>query len=135
MALSNLNPFSKKPEEAKPAAIKKKEAKVKKSGSGKSGNEKILAALKSVLRPIVSEKNTMLNALNKYIFEVAPETNRIEVKKGIEVLYNVRVESVNIIPIKKRAVRYGKTSGWTKAGKKAIVTLKKGEKIEVSKGV
>ena len=56
MALSNLNPFSKKPEEAKPAAIKKKEAKVKKSGSGKSGNEKILAALKSVLRPIVSEK-------------------------------------------------------------------------------
>lgn len=135
MALSNLNPFSKKPEEAKPAAIKKKEAKVKKSGSSKAGNEKTLAALKSVLRPIVSEKNTMLNALNKYVFEVAPETNRIEVKKGIEVLYNVRVESVNIIPVKKRAVRYGRTSGWTKAGKKAIVTLKKGEKIEVSKGV
>ena len=135
MALSNLNPFSKKPEEAKTGTVKKKEVKEKKSGSGKAGNEKTLAALKSVMRPIVSEKSTMLNALNKYVFEVAPSTNRIEVKKGIEVLYNVRVESVNIISVKKRAVRYGKTSGWTKAGKKAIVTLKKGEKIEVSKGV
>ena len=135
MALSNLNPFSKKPEDAKPAAAKKKAGKEKKLGSGKASNQRTLAALKAVLRPIVSEKNTMLNALNKYVFEVAPETNRIEVKKGIEVLYNVRVESVNIIPVKKRSVRYGRTSGWTKARKKAIVTLKKGEKIEVSKGV
>ena len=135
MALNNLNPFSKKPEDAKPAAAKKKAVKEKKSSSGNAGNQRTLAALKAVLRPIVSEKNTMLNALNKYVFEVAPETNRIEVKKGIEVLYNVRVESVNIIPVKKRSVRYGRTSGWTKARKKAIVTLKKGEKIEVSKGV
>ena len=135
MALNNLNQFSKKPEDAKPAAVKKKAVKEKKSGSGKAGNQRTLAALKAVLRPIVSEKNTMLNALNKYVFEVAPETNRIEVKKGIETLYNVRVEGVNIVPVKKRSVRYGRTSGWTKARKKAIVTLKKGEKIEVSKGV
>jgi len=137
MALSNLNPFSKKSADSKSAAAKQKETKVKgkKIGSSKVSNEKTLAALKSVLRPIVSEKNTMLNALNKYIFEVAPETNRVAVKKGIEVLYNVRVESVNIISVKKRAVRYGKTSGWTKARKKAIITLKKGDKIELSKGV
>ena len=129
-------PFSKKTGEAKKSFPKKiKKAKSPKSSNPKAGDEKMIAAMKSILRPVVSEKSTQLAALNKYIFEVALQANRIEIRKGIEVLYDVHVEGVNTIPVKKRFVRHGKTSGWTKAQKKAIITLRKGDKIEVSKGV
>lgn len=126
-----LNPFHKKEGAKKP---KKKPAKIK-TATGKMSVEKTVRAQGVVLRPIVSEKSTMLSALNQYVFEVNPEANRIEIKKGIETLYNVHVVRVNTIPEKGKFVRYGRTAGWTKKRKKAIITLLQGEKIEVSKGV
>ena len=79
-----------------------------------------------------TEKGTMLEADRKYQFEVSMRANKIEIKKSIEEIYKVEVESVRIVilPGKLKRVRneLGKTSDW----KKAIVTLKEGQKIEVT---
>lgn len=79
-----------------------------------------------------TEKSTVLEAYNKYLFSVDPRTNKIEIKKAVEEIYKVKVKSVNTMKVrgKMRRVRYqpGKTSSW----KKAIVTLKEGHKIEIT---
>ena len=78
-----------------------------------------------------TEKGTLLGSQNKYLFSVDLGANKIEIKKAIEEIYDVKVSKVNTlrVPGKKRRVRYkeGKTPDW----KKAIVTLKEG-KIEVA---
>jgi len=86
-------------------------------------------AYRVLLRPIITEKATDLSALDKYVFEVALDMNKIEVKKGVKELYGVTVLRVNIIKNMGKEVRYGKSHGRTKNWKKAIVTLKKGDKI------
>lgn len=97
-------------------------------------------AYKIILRPVVTEKNTMLNEQGKYIFEVAMETNKIEVKKAIEEIFGVQVKDVNIVNVKgklkKRRTRRGVTQGFTNDWKKAIVTLAPDSKpIEIFEGV
>lgn len=97
-------------------------------------------AYKIILRPIITEKNTGLNEQGKYTFEVAMETNKIEVKKAIEEVFGVQVKSVNIVNVrgkfKKRRTRQGITQGYTKDRKKAIVTLMPDSKpIEIFEGV
>ncbi len=100
----------------------------------------MLNAHKIIIRPIITEKNTRLNEDSKYIFEVAMETNKIEVKKAIEEIFGVNVTSVNIINVrgklKKRRTRQGVTQGYTRDWKKAIVTLAPDSKpIEIFEGV
>jgi large subunit ribosomal protein L23 len=100
----------------------------------------MLNAHKIIIRPIITEKNTRLNEDSKYIFEVAMETNKIEVKKAIEEIFGVNVTSVNIINVrgklKKRRTRQGITQGYTRDWKKAIVTLSPDSKpIEIFEGV
>lgn len=97
-------------------------------------------AYKIIIRPIITEKNTRLNEDGKYTFEVAMETNKIEVKKAIETIFGVNVKSVNIVNVKgklkRRRTRQGVTQGYTKDWKKAIVTLTPDSKpIEVFEGV
>ncbi|HLC99417.1 MAG TPA: 50S ribosomal protein L23 [Patescibacteria group bacterium] len=144
-----LNPFSKKTKIGKPVSEKKQavvaapkttvknvsEKKAAKELTGETADARLVHAAGIVLRPIVSEKGTMLSEIGKYLFDVNKSANRIEVKKAVERIYNVHVEKVNVLPVRSRFVRYGKASGWTKRRKKAIVQLRKGEKIEVSKGV
>ena len=88
-------------------------------------------AYRFVLNPHVTEKATNGNILNKYTFKVAKNSNKIEIKKAIEKLYKVKVSSVNIqnIPSKKRQI--GRYMGTKSGFKKAIITLKEGQKIEV----
>lgn len=83
-----------------------------------------------LIKPIITEKAMNLSASGKYVFEVAPKTNKTEIKKAIKLLYKVNPIKVNIIKVKGKKVQYGKARGRTKNWKKAIVTLKKGEKIE-----
>ena len=95
---------------------------------------------KIIVRPIITEKNTRLNEINKYIFEVTEESNKIEIKKAIEEIFGVQVKSVNIVNIRgklrKRRTRHGVTQGYTKDIKKAIVTLTADSKpIEIFEGV
>ena len=92
-------------------------------------------AYKVLIKPLVTEKGTFLATDNKYIFEVGIKANKKQIRKSINNTYNVDVVKVNIIPVKGKSVRYGKVKGRTKNRKKAIVTIKKGQTIEVYEGV
>lgn len=85
--------------------------------------------LKNILR---TEKGTRMLADNKYIFRVDKGANKIQIKQAVEEIYNVKVIKVNTVKTrgKWKRLRYqeGKTPDW----KKAIVTLKEGDKIDVA---
>ncbi len=85
--------------------------------------------VKTLLR---TEKGTILEPHRQYVFQVYNSANKAEIKKAIEEIYSVKVQSVNtaLFPGKQKRVRqeYGKTSDW----KKAIVTLKDGFKIDIT---
>ncbi|MGC3978791.1 MAG: 50S ribosomal protein L23 [Paludibacteraceae bacterium] len=88
-----------------------------------------------IIKPIVTEKMTQLgDKLNRYGFRVQKDANKIEIKKAIEEMYSVTVTDVNtLIVAPKRKSRYTKTgmvNGATSAYKKAVVTLKDGDKID-----
>jgi len=79
-----------------------------------------------------TEKSIYLEPDRQYFFQVAKTANKIEIKKAVEEIYNVKVDSVNtcVVPGKLKRVRQaqGSTTPW----KKAIVKLKEGQKIEVT---
>ena len=79
----------------------------------------------------ITEKATELEKENKYVFKVFQKTNKIEIKKAIEDLYDVDVVDVKIINVPRRRKRLGRQEGWKKGYKKAIVKVKKGQKIEI----
>lgn len=88
-----------------------------------------------ILRPVVTEKSTMLrNKYNKYTFIVHKNANKISVQDAIKNLFDVTPIKVNIINIrgKKKRVRY--KLGYTSSYKKAVITLKQGEKIGIFEG-
>jgi large subunit ribosomal protein L23 len=85
---------------------------------------------KILIRPIITEKTTLLQKEGKYVFEVSEKANKIEIKKAIEKIYKVKPVKVNIINVKEKPMRRRGIPGRKKGFKKAIVTLKKGEKIE-----
>jgi len=84
-----------------------------------------------ILRPVISEKTTELMEKNKYVFQVPMKVNKIMVKQAVKELFGVKPESINIVRMrgKTRRVRYryGNRPAW----KKAIITLRHGDKIEV----
>jgi len=89
-----------------------------------------------LLRPIITEKAMMLGEENNcFVFEVSPRANKISIKKAVEEIYNFTPIKVNIVKIKGKRVRYGRSQGRTKNKKRALVFLKKGDQIEfVKKG-
>jgi len=84
-----------------------------------------------IIRPIISEKSTASMEKNKYVFEVPIKANKVMVKQAVEAIFGVQPVSVNVLVMrgKRRRVRFrvGRTAAW----KKAIVTLKSGDKINV----
>ena len=82
-------------------------------------------------KPHISEKSTMLKDQNKYIFVVSKKANKNEIKKEIEKMYNVRVLDVNTIRIKPKNKRFKNIVYKKDKYKKAIITLKKGHKIDL----
>lgn len=96
-----------------------------------------MSAVKSIYSiiksPLVTEKSTRDAAYRKYAFWVDREANKIEVKRAVEKIYNVKVDRVNseIIKGKTKRIRQnqpGKTSSW----KKAIITLREGFEIKLA---
>ncbi|HYE22081.1 MAG TPA: 50S ribosomal protein L23 [Verrucomicrobiae bacterium] len=77
----------------------------------------------------LSEKTNAFAGQGSYVFKVARDANKIEVKKAIESVYDVHVNRVNIISVKGKHRRIGRSVGRTSDWKKAIVTLRPGEKI------
>ena len=84
---------------------------------------------------MVTEKGTYLASQNKYIFEVTPWANKVEIKKAIKAVYGVEPIKVNIVTLSGKKVRYGRTHGKTKDRKKAVITLAEGQTLEVYEGV
>lgn len=115
----------------------KKEAgkKIEKAERSRTPKERIISAYRVIKEPHITEKASYLGEQNKYIFKIEPRANKSEVKKAVETLYNTKVMKVNIICSAPKKRRVGKNEGWRgglkKGFKKAIVTLKKGEKIEI----
>ena len=89
-----------------------------------------------IIKPIVTEKQTAITEKfpNRYGFRVSPDANKLEIKKAVEVMYGVNVESVNTMNYagkkKSRYTKSGIINGKTSSFKKAIVTLKEGETID-----
>lgn len=92
-------------------------------------------AYRVLISPVVTEKATAHVSENKYEFEVADDTNKIEIKKAIKSVYGFEPLNVNIINVRGKRTISGRVRGKRKNWKKAIVTLKKGEKIEIYEGV
>jgi large subunit ribosomal protein L23 len=90
----------------------------------------------AVIIPRLSEKTTGLEKLNKYVFRVEGKSNKVDIRKALEKTYGVKVDKVNIVTVKSRARRYGRTSGRIGSFKKAIVTLKPdSKKIEIAEAI
>ena len=96
---------------------------------------KKISHLDSIIRPIITEKATILSEQNKTVFKVHKKANKKNIKKNIEKIFKVKVIKINIINIKsKYKLRQGKTSV-KKGYKKAIITLKKGQSIDLTTGI
>ena len=89
----------------------------------------------SIRQPIITEKATILSEQNKTVFKVHKRANKKNIKKNIEKIFKVNVTKINIINKKtKKKIEQGKLS--TKSGyKKAIITLKKGQSIDLTTGI
>jgi large subunit ribosomal protein L23 len=86
-------------------------------------------------RPLVTEKNTSLQTMNKYAFEIADGANKMMIKQAVEKAFKVTVLGVNVVTVRGKSKRMGRRMVQTNPWKKAIVTLKAGDKIEYFEGV
>lgn len=86
-------------------------------------------------RPLVTEKGTYLQEQNKYLFEVAIVANKPQVKQAVEKAFDVTVQSVNLMTVAGKRKRYGRAITKRPDWKKAVVTLKEGDKIQIFEGV
>ena len=84
-----------------------------------------------IIAPVITEKSAHQAEQNVYTFKVASNANKTEIKKAIEAAFGVKVEKVNTLNTKSKAKRVGRYTGKTKTYKKAFVTLKDGETIEL----
>lgn len=108
---------------------KKTEKKVStKKGLGKD-------AYKVLVKPLISEKASSMGVDSKYVFVVSSEANKIMVKKAIEQVYGIKPINVNIINNKGKQVKSRNIRGKRKDWKKAVVTLPKGQSIQIYEGV
>lgn len=89
-------------------------------------------AFEVLIQPLLTEKiTTMREGANKVGFLVKKDANRIEIKRAVEAALKVRVERVNVLNVMGKKKRLGRFVGQRSDWKKAIVTLKEGEKLEL----
>ena len=86
-------------------------------------------------RPLITEKNTRLQAQGKYAFEVAKGANKHQIRQAVEKAFSVKVTAVNVMMMPGKTRRVGKRQILTQSWEKAIVTLKAGDTIELFEGV
>lgn len=89
-----------------------------------------------VKKPLFTEKGSSLKeSENKVLVEVAMNANKIEIKKAIEEIFKVKVDKVATVKMPSKTKKWGKSVGRTSERKKAIITLKKGQKLDFVEGV
>jgi large subunit ribosomal protein L23 len=121
---------TKKPEEKKPAAPKDEKAAVaapaKKAAPAETGD-----AHRLLMRPLVTEKSSAMSKNGTYVFAVAPDATKLEVKTAIKSVYGVDVADVRVMVVRGKRVRTRTGFSHRKNWRKAIVTLKKGTTLDV----
>lgn len=123
----------KKEKEKKKKTEPKKEEQVEKKKPAVSRSKKHakVETFRILKEPHISEKATYLSDQDKYVFKVYPNANKTEIKKAVEALYGVKVKKVNIVKIPRKKKEFRGIEGSKPGYKKALVTLEKGEKIEI----
>ncbi|MGB0757034.1 MAG: 50S ribosomal protein L23 [Patescibacteria group bacterium] len=130
--ISKMKKKSDQPQE-KAQVTAEKSTKTKKSVTKK--NVATPPAARILLRPLVTEKGSQQQSLNKYFFEVERSANKIDIKRTIESMYKVDVVAVRVMNVRGKRVMFARRAGARRAWKKAIVTLKKGQRITTVEGV
>ncbi len=133
-SMSILNIFKKKP--VKKVAKKEKKPKkavepTPKAVPKKIRKKQIGSAVLVLKSPHITEKATALMGKNQYVFKIFPKANKQMIKRAVEQIYDVDVVNVRIVSIPGKQKRLGKTKGWKQGYRKAIVSLKKGDEIEM----
>jgi large subunit ribosomal protein L23 len=82
-------------------------------------------------RPLVTEKNAVLQSAGKYVFEVGTRANKMEIKDAVQTAFKVTVTGVNVMNVPGSSKRVGRRMAFSPAWKKAVVTLKPGDKIDL----
>ncbi len=96
---------------------------------------KALHPMQVLVRPLITEKGTLLASEGKYAFEVAEHATKPQIKEAVQKAFNVTVVSVNTMHVPGKMRRVFRSRGMTRAWKKAIVTVSPGDKIELFEGV
>ena len=92
-------------------------------------------AYNTIIKPIVTEKSTLLLENNQVVFLVDINSNKIDIKKSIELIFGVKVSGGNVIKVKGKTKRFKGTVGKRSDYKKAIISLPDGQSIDLSAGV
>lgn len=85
-----------------------------------------------IVRPVVTEKSTVAAEQNKVVFMIAPEASKLDVKKAVETMFEVKVSKVNTVKLPGKTKRFKGKLGKRNDVRKAIVTLKDGETIDLA---
>lgn len=88
-----------------------------------------------LLRPVVTEKSTGRMADNEYTFDVHRNANKVQIKQAVEEIFKVKVLSVNTVHIVGKVKRMGRFEGKRPDRKKAVVTVRPGDRIEIFEGL
>ena len=88
-----------------------------------------------LLKPTITEKSTLLQESGRYTFEIDPRANKIQVKEAVEKNFNVTVIGVNITKLHGKRKRYGPRVKKMPDIKKAVVTLRPGDRIDLIEGL
>lgn len=88
-----------------------------------------------VIRPIITEKATMMSEHNTHVFKVGLDASKPEIKSAVEQLFKVKVKSVNTLVVKGKTKRFRGKIGVRSDYKKAMVTLEAGQKIDMAAGI
>lgn len=140
--MSILNKWSKKKEQEQLEQVstgvdvekKTKSKTTKKEATAKSAGASTIA-YKIIKKPLVSEKAGMAEMHGSYTFVVAQDANKTQIKQAIKELYGIMPSKVATMQMEGKQVRFGYTQGRRSDWKKAIVTLPKGQSIDIHEGV
>ncbi len=89
----------------------------------------------TIVAPVITEKSTYLSEENKVVFKVAIDASKPQIKDAVEQLFGVTVTAVNTVVVKGKTKRFRGIKGRRSDVKKAIVTLKDGQSIDVATGL
>ena len=87
-----------------------------------------------IIKPILTEKTTFLAEMGKYAFRVHKDSNKLDIQRAVEELFRVDVVAVNVLRVRGKWRRFGRSRGRRSDWKKAVVTLQAGQSIELFPG-